>query len=148
RRVRTRETNKSSSNLAGVGTNRPGATCRLDRRKWAQRAYAVATAQIHLGSGSERCLMGGSEELATATLEPVDSDGPQIAICLVSGGMDSCVTAAIAYQENEELAFLHVSYGQRTEQRERESFAAVADHFRVKLRLEISFEHLASIGGS
>jgi 7-cyano-7-deazaguanine synthase len=92
--------------------------------------------------------MGGSEELATETVGLVDSDGPQLAICLVSGGMDSCVTAAIAHEENEELAFLHVSYGQRTEQREREAFIAVADHFDVKLRLEISFEHLAKIGGS
>src|SRR4026209_1161597 len=92
--------------------------------------------------------MGGSEELATQTVGLVDSDGPQLAICLVSGGMDSCVQAAIAHEENEELAFLHVSYGQRTEQREREAFIAVADHFDVKLRLEISFEHLAKIGGS
>lgn len=92
--------------------------------------------------------MGGSEELATETLELGDSDGPQLAICLVSGGMDSCVTAAIAHEENEELAFLHVSYGQRTEQREREAFTAVADHFNVNLRLAISFEHLAKIGGS
>jgi 7-cyano-7-deazaguanine synthase len=92
--------------------------------------------------------MGGSEEIATETLELVDSEGPQIAICLVSGGMDSCVTAAIAHEENEELAFLHVSYGQRTEQREHEAFTAVADHFNVKQRLVISFEHLARIGGS
>lgn len=92
--------------------------------------------------------MGGSEELATETLAPVADDGPQIAICLVSGGMDSCVTAAIAHEQNDELAFLHVSYGQRTEKRERESFAALADHFDVKLRLVISFDHLAKIGGS
>jgi 7-cyano-7-deazaguanine synthase len=62
--------------------------------------------------------------------------------------MDSCVTAAIAQQENDELAFLHVSYGQRTEQRERESFEALADHFHVDLRLAISLEQLARIGGS
>jgi 7-cyano-7-deazaguanine synthase len=92
--------------------------------------------------------MGGSEEPATATLEAVDSEGPRIAVCLVSGGMDSCVTAAIAHKENDELAFLHVSYGQRTEQRERESFEALADHYNVELRLVISFAHLAEIGGS
>ena len=40
--------------------------------------------------------MGGTEEIATEVLEVVESDGPQLAICLVSGGMDSCVTAAIA----------------------------------------------------
>jgi 7-cyano-7-deazaguanine synthase len=92
--------------------------------------------------------MGGSEEIATQVLEAEETDGPQLAICLVSGGMDSCVTAAIAQQGNDELAFLHVSYGQRTEQRERESFDALADHFNVGLRLVISLEHLARIGGS
>lgn len=92
--------------------------------------------------------MGGSEEIATQVLEAEETDGPQLAICLVSGGMDSCVTAAIAQQENDELAFLHVGYGQRTEQRERESFDALADHFNVGLRLVISLEHLAQIGGS
>jgi len=93
--------------------------------------------------------MGGSQEIETEELETtVQNDGPQLAICLVSGGMDSCVTAAIANEENDELAFLHVSYGQRTEKREREAFAALADHYRVKSRLVISLEHLAKIGGS
>lgn len=93
--------------------------------------------------------MGGSQEIETEELETaVDDDGPQLAICLVSGGMDSCVTAAIANKENDELAFLHVSYGQRTEKREREAFEALADHFSVKSRLVISLEHLAKIGGS
>jgi 7-cyano-7-deazaguanine synthase len=93
--------------------------------------------------------MGGSQEVETEELEAaVDDDGPQLAICLVSGGMDSCVTAAIANAETDELAFLHVSYGQRTEKREREAFEALADHFRVKSRLVISLAHLAKIGGS
>jgi 7-cyano-7-deazaguanine synthase len=93
--------------------------------------------------------MGGSEEIATEELETAVADDRQrLAICLVSGGMDSCVTAAIAHEENDELAFLHVSYGQRTEKREREAFEALADHFQVKSRLVISLEHLARIGGS
>lgn len=93
--------------------------------------------------------MGGSQEIETEELESeIEVDGPQFAICLVSGGMDSCVTAAIAKQENDELAFLHVSYGQRTEKRERKAFEALADHFGVKSRLVISLEHLAQIGGS
>lgn len=71
-----------------------------------------------------------------------------LAVCLVSGGMDSCVTAAIAQTENEELAFLHVSYGQRTEARERRAFAELADHYKVTHRLAVSIEHLARIGGS
>ena len=92
--------------------------------------------------------MGGSEEIATQVAEAEEDDGPQLAICLVSGGMDSCVTAAIANEENDELAFLHVSYGQRTEQRERQAFEALADHYDVKLRLVISLKHLSQIGGS
>jgi len=92
--------------------------------------------------------MGGSEEVATEVADIEYSERPQRAICLVSGGMDSCVTAAIAHHENDELAFLHVSYGQRTEQRERQAFEALADHYDVKLRLVIPLEHLAHIGGS
>jgi 7-cyano-7-deazaguanine synthase len=92
--------------------------------------------------------MGGSEEIATQVAEPEDEERTELAICLVSGGMDSCVTAAIAHEENDELAFLHVSYGQRTAQRERQAFEALADHYDVKLRLVISLEHLAQIGGS
>jgi 7-cyano-7-deazaguanine synthase len=72
----------------------------------------------------------------------------KIAICLVSGGMDSCVTAAIAKSENDETAFLHVSYGQRTERRERQAFEDLADFYRVEKRLAVSIEYLAKIGGS
>ena len=70
------------------------------------------------------------------------------AICLVSGGMDSCVTAAIAKAENSEIAFLHVSYGQRTEQRERKAFEDIADFYNIEKRLDVSIEYLAKIGGS
>ncbi|MBA3240391.1 MAG: 7-cyano-7-deazaguanine synthase QueC [Acidobacteria bacterium] len=71
-----------------------------------------------------------------------------LAICLVSGGMDSCVTAAIARTENDEIAFLHVSYGQLTERRERRAFEELADFYGVSKRLAVSLEHLARIGGS
>lgn len=70
------------------------------------------------------------------------------AIILVSGGMDSCVTAAIAARENDELAFLHISYGQLTEQRERQAFNDIADHYNITERLDVSIEYLSKIGGS
>src|SRR5215203_297728 len=70
------------------------------------------------------------------------------AIVLVSGGMDSCVTAGIAAKENDQLAFLHISYGQRTEARERKAFNDIADHYSTKDRLDVSIEYLAMIGGS
>ena len=71
-----------------------------------------------------------------------------IAIVLVSGGMDSCVTAAIAKSEAAELALLHISYGQRTERRERQAFNDIADFYGVTKRLDVSIEYLARIGGS
>ncbi len=70
------------------------------------------------------------------------------AIVLLSGGMDSCVTAAIAAGEADELAFLHVSYGQLTEARERKAFNDIADHYKVEKRLDVSIEYLSKIGGS
>jgi 7-cyano-7-deazaguanine synthase len=92
--------------------------------------------------------MGGTEELVEEQVESEDLEPSGLAVCLVSGGMDSCVTAAIANHENRQLAFLHVSYGQRTEARERKSFEQIADHYNVALRLAVSLEHLARIGGS
>src|SRR5215204_4005864 len=92
--------------------------------------------------------MGGTEELVEESPSPLEIEGDRPAVCLVSGGMDSCVTAAIAHEENSALAFLHVSYGQRTEARERESFESIADHYRVESRFIVSLEHLARIGGS
>lgn len=71
-----------------------------------------------------------------------------LAVVLVSGGMDSCVTAAIAEAENDELAFLHVSYGQRTEARELRAFNDIADFYGVMRRQAVSIEYLSAIGGS
>lgn len=71
-----------------------------------------------------------------------------IAVVLTSGGMDSCVTTAIAASENEEIALLHVSYGQRTEQRELKAFNDIADFYGASRRLTTSIAHLAQIGGS
>lgn len=69
------------------------------------------------------------------------------AVVLVSGGMDSCVTAAIARQTHR-LAMLHVSYGQRTERRERQAFEAIADFYGVDERLLARLDHFRQIGGS
>lgn len=71
----------------------------------------------------------------------------RLAVVLVSGGMDSCVCAAIAHQSYS-LAFLHVSYGQRTESRERTAFDAIADYYQVERRLVARLDHLRTIGGS
>src|SRR2546428_13708657 len=69
------------------------------------------------------------------------------AVVLMSGGMDSCVTAAIASQSHQ-IAALHASYGQPTERRELQSFHALADHFGAVQRLAVKLDHFRSIGGS
>ena len=69
------------------------------------------------------------------------------AVVLVSGGMDSCVTAALAAQEHA-LAFFHASYGQRTERRERKAFDDLADFYQVRERLVARLDHFRQIGGS
>ncbi len=71
-------------------------------------------------------------------------------IVLVSGGMDSCVTSAVAKKHGYDLCFLHVNYGQRTENRELQAFHNLADHYKVPLedRLVVSIAHLTQLGGS
>src|SRR2546427_7880657 len=69
------------------------------------------------------------------------------AVVLISGGMDSCVTAAIAGRSYN-IAALHVSYGQPAERRELQSFHAVADYFGASERLVVRLEHFRLIGGS
>src|SRR4029077_7813198 len=69
------------------------------------------------------------------------------AVVLLSGGVDSCVCAALAVRDHDAAA-LHVSYGQRTEAREQQSFQAVCDRLRILGRLIIRNEALGMIGGS
>ena len=70
-----------------------------------------------------------------------------IAVVLVSGGMDSCVTAAVAGQDHD-LAFMHVNYGQRTERRELNAFNEIADFYQVSQRLVVDLTYFSRIGGS
>jgi len=69
------------------------------------------------------------------------------AVVLLSGGMDSCVCAALAARDHDAAA-LHVSYGQRTEDRERQSFLAVCERLRIQNKLLVRNEIFRAIGGS
>ena len=69
------------------------------------------------------------------------------AVVLLSGGMDSCVCAALAMRDHEAAA-VHVSYGQRTEERERRSFESICDRLGIRDRLLVRNESLRAIGGS
>jgi len=69
-------------------------------------------------------------------------------IILLSGGMDSLVTAAIATRQCDEIYFLHVNYGQKTEQKELECFHKLVEHYQPAGTLVTSIDYLRQIGGS
>jgi len=75
---------------------------------------------------------------------------PRKAVVLLSGGMDSCVSTAIARERHgaENLALLHTGYGQRTQKRERRAFQEIADFYGVRERLVVQMDHFRAIGGS
>src|ERR1700732_755961 len=72
------------------------------------------------------------------------------AVVLLSGGMDSCVTAAIARERHGagNVAALHAGYEQRTQERERRAFEEIADFYGIRERLVVQLEHFRAIGGS
>ena len=71
----------------------------------------------------------------------------ELAIVLLSGGMDSCVCASIAHRQYE-LAFLHISYGQLTERQELKSFQKLAKFYEIEKLLVCKLDSLRRIGGS
>ena len=68
-------------------------------------------------------------------------------VVLLSGGMDSCVCATLAARDFDAAA-LHISYGQRTEERERKAFLEISDRLGIRDRLVVRNEALRAIGGS
>jgi 7-cyano-7-deazaguanine synthase len=72
------------------------------------------------------------------------------AVVLLSGGMDSCVTVAMARERHGagNVAALHAGYGQRTQERERRAFGEIADFYTIRERLVVQLDHFRDIGGS
>jgi 7-cyano-7-deazaguanine synthase len=79
-----------------------------------------------------------------------NKSGKPKAVVLLSGGMDSCVCAAIAKERHgaENIALLHAGYGQLTQARERRAFGEIADFYGVQDRLIVQLDHFRAIGGS
>ena len=69
------------------------------------------------------------------------------AVVLLSGGMDSSVCAALAVRDHDAAA-VHVSYGQRTEERELKSFLSICERLSIHDKLVVRNEALRTIGGS
>jgi len=89
----------------------------------------------------------GSDSVRLDWTNDVMSETKTRAVVLLSGGMDSCVCAALAAR-NYNAAALHISYGQRTQDRERESFLAICQRLNIQDKLVVRNEALRAIGGS
>lgn len=70
------------------------------------------------------------------------------AVVLVSGGMDSATAVYEAIDRGYEPYFLHASYGQETEDRERACAERLAEEVDAADFLHIETDHLARIGAS
>jgi 7-cyano-7-deazaguanine synthase len=94
--------------------------------------------------------MSGKETANPASSRRQNMSDVSKAVVLLSGGMDSCVSTAIARERHGagNLALLHAGYGQRTQQRERRAFEDIADFYGVKERLVVQLDHFRAIGGS
>ncbi|MEI8134709.1 MAG: 7-cyano-7-deazaguanine synthase QueC [bacterium] len=69
-------------------------------------------------------------------------------VVLLSGGMDSTLSAAIAKKESDSVAAIHFNYRHRTERRELRAFAEICDRLEIRERLVVDAEVLRKIGGS
>ncbi len=70
------------------------------------------------------------------------------AVCIISGGMDSALSAKIAQQEGYEIIALHFNYGQRTQAKELECFRYIAKDIDATKSYEIDFDFFEQIGAS
>ena len=70
------------------------------------------------------------------------------AIAIISGGMDSAVSAVKAIESGYELIGVHFNYGQRTEKKELECFENICKDFNIETKYVIDLPFFADIGAS
>ena len=68
-------------------------------------------------------------------------------VILLSGGINSCLAAMLAKQDSD-IAALHMTYGQRSANRDRDCFESICQHLDIKQRLMVTMSQISSIGGS
>ncbi|MDD3602412.1 MAG: 7-cyano-7-deazaguanine synthase QueC [Sulfurovum sp.] len=72
----------------------------------------------------------------------------QKAVCIISGGMDSALSAKIAQKEGYEIIALHFNYGQRTQSKELACFRHIAKNVEAICSYEIDLDFFKQIGAS
>ena len=70
------------------------------------------------------------------------------AVCIISGGMDSALSAKMAEVEGYEIIALHFNYGQRTQAKELECFRQIASSVNAIESYEIDLPFFEQIGAS
>lgn len=70
------------------------------------------------------------------------------AVCLLSGGMDSSTLAFLAKHDGYDILALHFTYGQRTEEKERECAKRIARHLNALEFLDVDLAYLKKVGAS
>ncbi|MDQ1325492.1 MAG: 7-cyano-7-deazaguanine synthase [Campylobacterota bacterium] len=70
------------------------------------------------------------------------------AVCIISGGMDSALSAKIAQKEGYEIIALHFNYAQRTQTKELECFRYIARDVDAVCSYEIDLDFFKQIGAS
>ncbi|RLA73189.1 MAG: 7-cyano-7-deazaguanine synthase QueC, partial [Epsilonproteobacteria bacterium] len=70
------------------------------------------------------------------------------ALCIMSGGMDSTLSAYMMKDQGYEIIALHFNYDQRTQKKELEAFNAISDALHVQERYVLDLDFFAQIGAS
>lgn len=72
----------------------------------------------------------------------------KIAVCVLSGGMDSTLSTYLANNDGYDIIALHFNYGQRTERKELECFRKICSELNIQNKYEIDIPFFTKIGAS